>query len=132
MVCIYCNHETIVANSRHQKRVNQVWRRRRCTHCKAIFTTLEVVDANQAVRVSKEGRLEPFSRDKLLLAIYDSLKHRKSAVADASYLTGTILGSIYTHLKDASIDSNKITRITLQTLGNFDKAAATHYKAFHD
>lgn len=132
MVCIYCAHSTRVVNSRHQKRANQIWRRRRCTDCKAIFTSLEGVDNVLAVRVIKNGHLEPFSRDKLLLAIHDSLKHRKTAVADASYLTGTILGSIYTHLKDATIDSSKITQITLQTLGNFDKAAATHYRAFHE
>jgi len=131
MVCIYCGNPTSVVNSRHQKKANQVWRRRKCAVCQAIFTTLEGVDATQALRVHKDTHFEPFSRDTLLLSIYDSLRHRKTAVTDATALTGTVLSRLYPLIQDATLEKDAIAEITTAILDNFDKAAATHYQAFH-
>ncbi len=131
MVCVYCSHPTKVINSRLQKKANQVWRRRQCVLCKAVFTTLEGVDVAQALRVRKGKRSEPFSRDALLLSVYDSLRHRKTATADATALTGTILGHLYPFIKNASLERYEIVKTTIETLRHFDAAAATHYAAFH-
>jgi transcriptional repressor NrdR len=131
MVCIYCGGETRVVNSRHQKKANQVWRRRQCLVCKAIFTTLEAVDATQALRVQDNKRFEPFSRDKLLLSIYDSLRHRKTATADATALTNTILSQLYPQIENALLERDGIVEISAAVLERFDKAAATSYRAFH-
>lgn len=131
MVCIYCRHETLVANSRRQKKTNQVWRRRKCTACLAVFTTIERVDTEQALRVRKNSLYQPFSRDKLLLSIYDSLRHRKTAVEDATALAGTVLTKLYPLIQNATLERRQIVKITREVLGRFDKAAATHYEAFH-
>lgn len=131
MVCVYCKSTTQVVNSRHQKRSNQIWRRRRCSSCQAVFTTLEAADTEQAFRVAKQNHLEPFSRDKLLLTIHDSLRHRKTAQTDATALTDTVLGKLYPQFTNGVIEPKKITEITLGVLKNFDQAAATHYQAFH-
>lgn len=131
MVCIYCGSPTKVTNSRLQKKVNQTWRRRLCTSCKAVFTTLEAVDTNQALRVRRKKRFEPFSRDTLLLSVYDSLKHRKTATGDATALTGTILGRLYPLISQATLERDDIVTIAVETLQRFDPVAATHYRAFH-
>lgn len=131
MVCVYCGNETKVVNSRLQKKANQVWRRRRCELCEAIFTTLEGVESSQAVRIRRNSHLEPFSRDKLLLSIYESLRHRKTAVADATALTGTILGQVYSMIDNAAIERDSVVEITGAVLERFDTAAATSYRAFH-
>lgn len=131
MVCIYCGQETQVINSRHQKRTNQVWRRRKCLACQAVFTTLEGVDAAQALRVKNGKRFEPFSRDKLLLSIYDSLRHRKTAVTDATGLTATVMSLLYQSISEATLERESIVEITSAVLERFDKAAATHFRAFH-
>lgn len=131
MVCIYCSSRTQVTNSRHQKQLNRVWRRRQCLSCHAVFTTLEGVDTIQAFRVSKQKRMEPFSRDKLLLSIHDSLRHRKTAATDATALTNTILSRLQNQLSDAVVAPEQIIQATLETLSNFDSAAASHYRAFH-
>lgn len=131
MVCVYCESETRVVNSRHQKRANNVWRRRQCMSCQAVFTTLEGPDTGQVFRVSRHTTLEPFSRDKLLLSIHDSLKHRKTAVSDASALTNTILSRLHAQLVDAVIAPEQIAQTSLDVLNNFDSVAATHYQAFH-
>lgn len=132
MVCIYCSSETKVSNSRLQKKANQVWRRRACTSCGAVFTTLEAVEASQALRVRHTPKhSEPFSRDTLLLSIYDSLKHRKTAVTDATALTATVLGKLYPLIHEATLERDDIVAIASETLRRFDPVAATHYQAFH-
>src|SRR4030095_13921284 len=131
MDCVYCGKNTRVINSRHQKKSNQVWRRRRCTACQAVFTTLEAVDTNQALRIHKDGRHEPFSRDTLLISVYNSLRHRKTALQDATGLTGTIVAKLYPFIQNATIDRDRVAEVTTEVLKRFDKAAATHYKAFH-
>lgn len=131
MVCIYCGSETKVTNSRPQKRANKVWRRRQCLSCMAIFTTTEVVDLSGSVRVAKQKHLQAFQRDKLLLSIHDSLKHRKTAVSDATGLTDTVIARLYPLMTDSVLHTADIAVITLEVLNRFDKTAATHYAAFH-
>jgi transcriptional repressor NrdR len=131
MVCIYCGQPTKVTNSRLQKKANQVWRRRQCTVCGAVFTTLEGVDTAQALRVRKNGAYKPFQRDMLLLSVYDSLRHRKTASEDATALTATIMGRLLPKIREAALERDDIVSSSAEVLGRFDKAAATHYSAFH-
>jgi transcriptional repressor NrdR len=131
MVCIYCGHETQVTNSRHQKRLNQVWRRRKCTFCGAIFSTTEGANTSQALSIQKNNGLEPFSRDKLFVSVYDSLRHRKTVLDDATALTGTIISTLTPLADEAAIDRDVVVTVTTTVLQRFDKPAATHYQAFH-
>lgn len=131
MKCIYCSGKTGVINSRLQLKQNQVWRRRQCHKCKAIFTTQESVTGEQSLTVQKGNDYEPFSRDKLLLSVYDSLRHRKTALSDATSLTGTVWSQLLPHIKNASIKREDIVGSTFKVLSRFDKAAATHYLAYH-
>lgn len=131
MVCPYCGSDTQVTNSRRQKKANQVWRRRVCKTCGAIFTTLEGIDTSQALMYTHHKHSEPFSRDTLLLSIYDSLKHRKTATKDATALTATVMSHLYPLIHDASLSRDTVTEVTAATLERFDPIAATHYRAFH-
>lgn len=131
MVCIYCNNETRVTNSRPQKRTNGIWRRRNCMSCGTTFTSIESADLSSSITVSSNSQSEAFQRDKLFISIYDSLQHRKTAQMDATGLTDTIIRKLYPYAIDLSIEATTIITITYQTLQRFDKAAATHYKAFH-
>ena len=131
MVCIYCGSATKVLNSRPQKRANQIWRRRKCLTCRAVFTTIEAVDPTLALQFRHGKHTEPFSRDKLLLSVYDSLRHRKAAATDASVLTAAILSRLYAQIQDASLSRDLVTQTAAAVLGHFDPAAATHYRAFH-
>ncbi len=132
MVCIYCSDETHVTNSRPQRRSNQVWRRRQCLSCKAIFSTEEAANYTAAWSIrAASGTIEPFSRDKLFLSLYKSCQHRKSAVADARALTDTITSKLLPQVRNGSLGDKTITQTALVALSRFDKAAATHYQAFH-
>jgi len=131
MVCLYCSGETQVVNSRPQKRTNQVWRRRKCSRCHAIFTTNELVDTSQALSLRRKTHLEPFSRDTLLLSIYDSLRHRPTATTDATGLTSTVLTLVFPLATQAVLERDVLVEVTGQVLARFDKVASTHYQAFH-
>jgi transcriptional regulator NrdR family protein len=132
MVCIYCGEKTAVSNSRSSIKYIQTWRRRRCTVCKAVVTSVETYDLAATIRVKNSvGSLEPFLRDKLLISLYRSLSHRKTALQDSSALTQTTITKLIVP-EHRGILSNTLVRDTsLEVLDRFDKAAATHYKAHH-
>lgn len=131
MKCIYCMGKTQVINSRPQKRLNHIWRRRKCSSCTSIFTTSEAPELDSSLLVQKSTTLEPFSRDKLFLSIYESCKHRQTALNDAQALTGTIISRLLRGAGSASIPVEQITLTAATVLNNFDKPAHTHYTAYH-
>lgn len=132
MVCIYCGGQTNVTNSRHNKKRNTVWRRRACQNCHAIFSTYEAADYEKSWVVSDDhNNLSPFVRDKLLVSLFKSCQHRPTALTDAIGLTDTVIALIAPNIVDGAISKRLVAAMSLQTLGNFDTAAATHYKAFH-
>lgn len=132
MVCIYCGSSTRVANSRLQKKINRVWRRRACEKCAAVFSSLEqvVYDSSIAVKTTM-SHIVPFNRDLLYLSIYDACRHRKLAVTDATALTDTILSKLPSRAQQGLITRDDIVKLAQETLAHFDQAAAVHYAAFH-
>lgn len=132
MVCIYCGQSTSVVNSRLQKRHNKVWRRRRCNSCGAVFTTLETHDDTALMVKSGENkRLEPFYRDKLFISVYESCKHRRTALKDARALTDTAIGKLFSAIEGGILSKADIRKITSETLTRFDKVAGTYYRAYY-
>ncbi|MEO6761669.1 MAG: hypothetical protein ABI220_04840 [Candidatus Saccharimonadales bacterium] len=132
MDCIYCGTKTSVTNSRPQKRLRQVWRRRHCPKCNAIFTTLEAVDFSTSLVVTyKGGKLQPFSRDQLFLSVIKVCGHRKTAQKDASGLTNTILSRLYPLITNGSIETDSIAKTAHSVLKRFDKASSVQYAAYH-
>lgn len=132
MVCVHCGYNTRVVNTREQKRSNQVWRRRHCEHCKAVFTTEEAVVYQGSWMVHDPADVvQPFSRDKLFLSLYESCQHRSTALSDAAGLTDTVIKKIGSQIKDGMISKRSLVQTALVALNRFDKAASVHYQAFH-
>jgi transcriptional regulator NrdR family protein len=133
MVCYYCGSSTSVINSRHQKRANRVWRRRKCDNCGNVITSLEAVDYAASISFRKsDGSLEPFSRDVLFLSVLDSLRHRKSAVTDATALTEAILARLPDCMNaQGAVVRNELATHVQTVLKRFDTPAGVHYQAYH-
>lgn len=132
MVCINCGSETQVANSRHQKRSNQVWRRRKCPTCGTIFSTTELPAYSGSWRVlGNNGRMHPFSRDKLFVSLYGSLQHRRTAIHDADGLATTVINKLSPLARNGVIRSSDIVTVTQVALNRFDGVASVHYQAFN-
>ena len=131
MVCIHCQSKTQVINSRHQKRSNQVWRRRRCINGH-VFTTQEATEISSVWLVSdRTGALRPFERDRLFMSLHNSLQHRTTAIRDAGALADTIMQQLVPEITNGVISSLSIRDAAQVALDRFDSAASTHYRAFH-
>ncbi|HET8991742.1 MAG TPA: hypothetical protein VFN31_01770 [Candidatus Saccharimonadales bacterium] len=132
MVCVHCRANTRVVNSRLKKNLNAVWRRRLCPSCSAVFTTEESVKyALSWVVRDKQGKIKPFSRDKLFISLYTACAHRNEATSDAGGLTETVIGNILREVKDARLTNEQIRNACLIALNRFDKAAFTYYHSYH-
>ncbi|MBN1946096.1 MAG: transcriptional repressor NrdR [Bradymonadales bacterium] len=67
MRCPFCEHtELRVIDSRAVQDGNSIRRRRECERCGRRFTTFERIEENLPMVVKKDGRREPFNREKLL------------------------------------------------------------------
>ena len=134
MVCTYCGSATQVFNSRHQKRANNVWRRRRCQNsaCGAVFSTIEQVDYEKSWVVQYQtGNREAFVRDRLAISIFKSLQHRSTALTDAVGLTQTIMNTLQSFAQNEVMTTTAIATVVYEVLSRFDKPAATMYQAYH-
>lgn len=132
MVCIYCGTKTMVTNSREQQKIRQTWRRRRCPHCNAVFTTLEASDLAGSFRVvAKDGTLVPFSRDHLYMSLVGALGHRSDAVEAATALTATTISMVVKTAQEGRIERRMIIEAARVVLNRFDTVAAVQYTAYH-
>lgn len=133
MNCLYCKHDTEVTNSRVKSRTPAVWRRRKCKACQAEFSSLEqpIFDLSVSVR-GKNGKLYPFSRDKLFLSLHTALGHRSDSVQSSTELTATVIGKvIQKYLCDGVVDVKDLSGVAHQALKRFDNLSAGTYKAYH-
>lgn len=97
-----------------------------------VFTTEETVDYSGVWTVRNQaGALEPFSRDRLLTSLLRSLQHRKTALADATGLTETIISKLAAQVQHGTLQSTQIIRVTQVALNRFDGAASVSYQAYH-
>ncbi len=131
MVCLYCGGKTEVVNSRPQKRMNQIWRRRKCSACGAVFTTNERIDYSATIVVKRKSGLEPFERDTLLVSLATSLGHRPTAVGDAAALATTVTRALLSAAENGVVEVTNITAESYKVLNRFDTLAAAHYRAYH-
>ena len=129
VICIYCGTDTKVTNSRHQKRSNQVWRRRECKDCAATFTTHEAVELSGAVLIHK-GALGPLLPDILFVDLLNALKDHPNKHVAARELTTTVISHLVRQ-KGMVYPSTSISKEAAGVLRRFDKRAYLRYVAEH-
>jgi transcriptional repressor NrdR len=131
MVCVYCGHETKVTNSRLQKRSNQIWRRRQCEACKAVFTTHEAIDLSQTLLVGSGGSQHPFLPDRLYSDLLEALQDRKDRYIAAREVTSTIIQKLQKNTNGPLFSTKLISKAAAEILKRFDKRAYLRYIADH-
>ena len=134
MICINCSSSTKVTNSRPHKKTPGVWRRRQCTACQTVFTTIEAVadTAYEFYVTPVSGRAEPFSLPRLLLSIHAALAHRPMpASADEAYwLAQTVAQNVQATAHDA-VDASALAAECYDVVSRFDATAGIQYGARH-
>lgn len=132
MVCLYCSAETRVGNSRPQKRNNQVWRRRQCVRCGAVFTTHETIDLSNALLVAASGSSpKPFLDDILFTDILLAMQDRKDCYAAAREATTTVVTKLLGLPGKPLFSPKQISLISADVLKKLDKRAYLRFKAEH-
>jgi len=81
MKCPYCSSlRNRVIDSRLSKEGDEIRRRRLCNDCKRRFTTYERVAETMPVVVKRDGRREPFNRDKIMIGLRKACEKRPVSI----------------------------------------------------
>ena len=130
MVCIYCGADTKVSNSRLQKRNNQIWRRRQCLGCQAIFTSHEAIDLSSGLLVGLEAP-KAFNEDLLYSDLLMALKDRKDAYTAAREACYTVIQQLLKLPQKPQFTTTDISRVCAVVLKRLDQPAYHRFYADH-
>lgn len=132
MRCQMCNsHETRVIDSRSAEDGRAIRRRRECLACNHRFTTYERI-SYQPLVLKRDGRVEPFSPDKVRVGIEQALADRPVPAGTVEALV-VATESLFTPDR-AVVPAGEIGDTVLAGLGAVDEVAylrfASVYKEF--
>ena len=136
MYCPVCNYkDTKVVDSRLSQDGSAIRRRRECFKCQYRFSTLEETEILDLMVVKRDGRREPYSRDKIVKGLLRALEKRSYTNDSLTSLINSIERDIQKKRK-REIKSQEIGEIVMNRLKGFDKVAyirfASVYRAFED
>ena len=134
MKCPFCGAtESRVLDTRDVG--NGIRRRRECEQCKQRFTTYEQVAKINLLIVKRDGRREPFDRQKLLEGIWKACAKRPIASEAIENLVSDIESKLYA-LGQAEVPSRVVGEMVMERLKNLDGVAyvrfASVYRSFAD
>ena len=146
MRCPVCQHpDSRVVDSRLVEDGIVIRRRRECEKCEFRFSTYEEVEILDLSVIKRDGRREPYSREKLEEGLRKSLEKRPIRPDDFKRLISRIERDIQLKSKSASAQANgsrrevptsKIGDIVIKHLRKVDPVAyirfASVYKSFDD
>jgi len=136
MKCPYCGYyDTGVIESRHIENGLVVRRRRVCKKCNKRFTTYERIGLIPLMVIKKDGRREPFSREKITNGIIKACEKRPISIETINNLVNNIEEIIKSEGVD-EIKSNLIGELVISRLRDLDEVAyvrfASVYRQFKD
>jgi transcriptional repressor NrdR len=136
MKCPFCaGVENRVIDSRISKDGNAIRRRRECAECGKRFTTYEFVEEVLPMVVKKDGRREPFDRNKILVGIKKACEKRPISV-DVMEETADRIEQACQEFQAKEIPSSVIGEKVMSELHDLDEVAyvrfASVYRQFRD
>jgi transcriptional repressor NrdR len=134
MNCPFCGHdESRVIDSRESP--DGIRRRRECARCELRFTTYERVHTMPLLVAKRDGRSEPFSRDKLEGSLRIACAKRPLEVSAISKMVSDIENELH-RLAKAEVESRVIGEMAMERLKGLDRVAyirfASVYRDFQD
>src|SRR3989337_2007840 len=136
MFCPFCrNHDTKVLESRVVEEGHSVRRRRECVRCGKRFTTYERVKGTALWVIKKDGRREPFDKEKVKRGILRAIEKRPISMDLAEDVVDQVEREMLRQEKE-EVSSKAIGRAILLRLKKIDKVAwlrfASVYLEFED
>lgn len=136
MRCPACGHEEDkVVDSRSTKENSAVRRRRECLECGQRFTTYEYVEHTPVMVVKKDGRREPYSREKILAGLLRACEKRPVSREALDRLIEDLESTVLSRARD-EVPTSEIGNEVMRLLANLDQVAyvrfASVYREFKD
>lgn len=136
MHCPFCGHiEDKVVDSRESREGDSIRRRRECLSCGRRFTSYERVEELPLVILKKDGRREPFDRQKLMKGLLLACQKRPVSLARIEELV-TDLQARLMERPDREIRSRELGELIMDELKGLDQVAyvrfASVYRDFKD
>jgi transcriptional repressor NrdR len=136
MKCPSCGHlEDKVIDSRSAKEGQAIRRRRECLACKRRFTTYETVETAPLLVIKKDGRREPFSREKILNGLLRACEKRPIPAEQIHAIVDTLEADLLRQGVD-EVKSSEIGERVMEALHALDEVAyvrfASVYRHFKD
>jgi transcriptional repressor NrdR len=136
MKCPFCSSlENKVIDSRLGKDGLSIRRRRECLDCEHRFTTYERVEEIQPMVIKKDGRREPFDREKIRDGMLKSTQKRPVSVEIIDEFIDS-LERYFQETNQKEIPSEEIGERVISALHNIDEVAyvrfASVYRQFKD
>ncbi len=136
MKCPHCGvNDTQVIDSRELDEGAVTRRRRRCSTCQTRFTTYERMETLQLLVVKKDGRREPYSRDKLFRNTMKALDKRPVSKSRVDGFLQRVEQQLF-ELGRPEVTTQQIGELVLDGLKDLDPVAyirfASVYMGFAD
>lgn len=132
MKCPHCLSNTRVLDKRESK--DAIRRRRECLKCKRRFTTYERIETKITI-IKKDGRREPYVRDKIKNGILRACEKRPVSQEKVDNVINEIEIELASYPK-SEVPSKIIGELIMKKLKRLDKIAyirfASVYKDFKD
>ncbi|MCD6561501.1 MAG: transcriptional repressor NrdR [Deltaproteobacteria bacterium] len=136
MKCPYCakiNNKVIDSRSSKDGRV--IRRRRECLECSRRFTTYERLEDVLPMVIKKDGRREPFNRDKIVAGIRKACEKRPISMQKIEEFVDS-LELYFQELEKKEIKNSRIGEMIMEKLKDWDEVAyvrfASVYRQFRD
>jgi len=136
MKCPFCGYkEDKVVDSREGRDGELIRRRRECLYCRRRFTTYERIEDILPVVIKKDGRREPFDRNKILNGLKKACEKRPVSMKALDEIVSRIEKKIQ-EMGEKEIPSSVIGEEVMKELHELDEVAyvrfASVYREFKD
>ena len=136
MQCPSCrNLEDKVVDSRESTEGEAIRRRRECLKCGRRFTTYERIEEHPLMVVKKDGRREPFDRNKVLSGLQRACEKRPITTEQIEAIVGQLERGLLRDF-DKEVTSQEMGERLMRALHDLDEVAyvrfASVYRSFKD
>lgn len=136
MQCPFCKAmDSRVVDSRLASGGTVTWRRRECDGCKRRFTTYERVEHSLPAVVKKDGKRQPFNRDRVLRSLQVACRKRPVSTETLDEVAEEIEQELAL-LGEKEVSSRLVGERVMARLKQLDEVAyvrfASVYKSFRD
>jgi len=131
MRCPFCDHiEDKVVDSREAKDADSIRRRRECLGCGRRFTSYERIDEIPYMVVKKDGKREPFDRNKVLAGLFRAAEKRPVSTTQLEGIVNEVEKNVQDSL-DRELGTNDIGKIIMRRLKSLDKVAYVRFASVY-